>query len=132
MSEPSAVLKGITTLVWGTANALSSPAGAIIESFTITPKNGAPIEIEGNNGFTVAEVILDDGFNCKVNCVFDKAKAWPAAYSNVSLSIQDWANANGNTIAFACLVTSMPEITYARKKEGMIQFNLSYRPGVSP
>jgi hypothetical protein len=128
---PSPTIKGISTIVWGTDNLMATPAGAIIESGTITPKNGEPIEIDDNNGFTAVEVILDDGFNAKVHCLYDKAKVWPQVSANVVLNLPNTASNSGNTVAYTCLVGAMPELTQNRKKEAMIQFSLHYRPGVS-
>jgi hypothetical protein len=128
---PSPTLKGITTIVWGTANMLGSPAGAIIESGTVTPKHGEPIEIEDNNGFAVVQVILDDGFNAKVHCMYDSAKVWPQVGANVVLNVPNSAAANANAVSYTCLVGASPEFTQNRKKEAMIQFALTYRPGVA-
>src|SRR5437879_6242115 len=98
---PSAILKGINTIVWGTDNLLGSPAGAIVESGAITPKNGEPIEIENNPGFGAVAVILDDGFNAKIQCLYDKAKAWPTtATANVVLTLADIANVNANALSY--------------------------------
>ena len=127
----SPIIKGITTIVWGTANMLGSPAGAIIESGTVTPKHGEPIEIEDNNGFAAVEVILDDGFNAKVHCMYDAAKVWPQAGANVVLNVPNSAAANAAAVAYICLVVAMPEIIQNRKKEAMLQFSLTYRPGVT-
>jgi hypothetical protein len=118
---PSKIVKGITTIVWGTDNFMASPAGAIIDSGTITPKHGEPIEIEDNSGFAAVQVMLDDGFN----------KVWPQVGANVSLNLPNTASNSGNTVSYVCLVGAQPELTQNRKKEAMIQFSLSYRPGVA-
>lgn len=121
---PSATKKGLTTIVWGTDGRLGSPNAAIVESLTITPKNAAPIEIEDNNGFTVSQVILDDGFDVVANCLYDTAKTWPAVGGNCNIT-------NLSNTAFLCLVNAVPKHTLGRKKEAMIEVSLSYRPGVA-
>jgi len=145
MSTPSPIIKGISTIVWGSGNVLAAPAGAIVDSLSLTPKNGSPIEIEDNNGLAAVEVILQDGFNAKVSCTYDDAKSWPVEGANVGLAVRyNGASANaipfgaGNGASFAngvvtytCLVAAAPEVTYGRKKEATIKFNLSYRPGVA-
>jgi hypothetical protein len=129
---PSAILKGLGTIVWGTDNVLGAPSGAVVESCAITPKNGEPIEIENNPGFTITEVVLDDGFNAKVQCLYDSAKAWPTtATGNVALTLVDIANANANAISYKCIVGATPGLTYGRKKELMIELSLHYRPAVT-
>jgi hypothetical protein len=128
---PSKIVKGITTIVWGTDKFMASPAGAIIDSGTITPKHGEPIEIEDNSGFAAVQVMLDDGFNAKVHCMYDTAKVWPQVGANVSLNLPNTASNSGNTVSYVCLVGAQPELTQNRKKEAMIQFSLSYRPGVA-
>jgi hypothetical protein len=128
---PSATIKGITTIVWGTDNGVATPAGAIIESLKVTPKNGAPIEIEDNNGFAAVLVLLPDGFNAQASCVYDKAKVWPQVGANVVVNVPNTAAANANNVAYTCLVGSDPEIDQARKREAHISLNLVYRPGVA-
>ena len=117
--------------MWGTDNFMASPAGAIIESGTITPKNGEPIEIEDNQGFAAVEVILDDGFNAKVSAMYDTAKVWPQVGANVTVNLPNTASNSGNTVSYVCLVGAQPEIAENRKKEAMISFALTYRPGVA-
>lgn len=128
---PSPIIKGIPTIIWGTANQLGSPAGAVVQSISITPKNAEPIEIEDNNGFTAAEIVLDDGFNARVSILADTAKQLPAVGGNVALSIPS-SIANGNIALnnYSCLVASVAPST-ERKREAMIDLNLVYRPGVA-
>ena len=128
MPTPTASLKGIATIIWGTDGRLNGVSGAIVESLQITPKNSAPIEIEDNAGFTAVEVVLADGFNAKASCVFDTAKTWPLEGANTVLTLPNMAGGASN-VAYTCLVGSLPELALGRKKEGMITFNLTYRPG---
>jgi hypothetical protein len=130
----SPIIKGVTTIVWGTSNILAAPSGAVVESISITPKNSAPIEIEGNEGLTNILVILSDGFNAKVSALYDSSKTWPLEGSTVNISIPNYApgsNTNNTAATFTCVVGSTPELTYGRKKESMIALNLIYRPNVS-
>ena len=139
------VIKGQPSIVWGTSNTLGAPAGAIVESARLTPKNGSPIEIEDNNGIAANLVILRDGFNAKVTCLYDSSKTWPVEGANVAFNVAyngasansnpfgegNAASVNGNTITYFCSLTSI-EPSYQRKKEEMIELNLVYRPNVSP
>jgi hypothetical protein len=140
-------IKGIGTIVWGTGSIAgnSIPAGAIIDSISLTPKNGEPIEIEDNDGLAIIEVILRDGFDAKVSVMYDAAKSWPIEGANASLAIPfNGANANaipfgeGNGAAFAngvvtytCGIIATPTLSYAKKKEGTMDYSLRYRPQIA-
>lgn len=124
-------LSGTTTILWGTEGSLS---GAVVESLSITPKNAGPIgEIEDGNGATVANIMLDDGFDAKVTCLFDKAKTWPTLGAAVTLAIPPYNGGLGTVAAnTACFVSGNHEISMTRKKEATITLNLRYRPGITP
>jgi hypothetical protein len=124
----SPVIKGITTIKWGTGSNLGTPSGAIVESIRVTRKNGAPIEIEGNDGFAAALVFLNDGFNATITCLYDTAKTWPADGSAVSLTLPK-LGAAGGTETFACwCASSTPDLS--RKREATVTLELIYRPDV--
>lgn len=133
MSAASPKIKGLTTIVWGTNNSLGAPAGAIVESISLTPKNGEPIaDIENNDGASATLVLLKDGFTAKVGVVFDSAKAWPDWGDNVGLTLPTvGGNANAAPTTFCCIcVDDVPAL--ARKKEASLEISLVYRPGVAP
>ena len=134
-------LLGLSTIVWGTKYAATDMVvqstnltGAIIESIAITPKNAAPIaEIENGGGAAIVEVLLDDGFDAKVTCLYDTAKTWPAIGSAITLKVPSYAGGIGDATDgtdFACYVAGNHEISLARKKEATITLNIRYRPGV--
>jgi hypothetical protein len=139
------IIKGSPTVTWGASNTLGAPAGAIVESARFTPKNGSPIEIEDNNGIAANLVLLRDGFNAKVACLYDGSKSWPVEGANVALTAAvNGASANSypfgegsaascanGVVTYYCALISI-EPTYHRKKEEMIELNLAYRPNVSP
>lgn len=130
----SAVAKGITTITWGiglSANSNGAFVGAIVESGKITPKNGAPIEIEDSQGFTAVVVFLDDGFDASLTLVYDSAKAWPNIAAKVTLSLPTWSGAVANATSYNCFVAATPEIDEGRKKEATIAYKISYRPGLN-
>jgi len=135
MAAPTPTIKGISTIYWGMGNANSpafNVAGAIVESLSITPKNAKPVaEIEDNNGGAAVIVLLVDGFDATVSCVYDAAKAWPAEGANCVLNLpMATGNANANTTAYTCLVVSQkPDLK--RKTEAKIELALVYRPGVA-
>ena len=129
MSAPATKIKGLTTIVWGTNNSLGSPAGAIVESISITPKNGEPIaDIENNDGASATLVLLKDGFSAKVTTVYDSNKAWPDWGDNVGLNLPT-PNSNASTMFFCICVDDVPAL--ARKKEATMEISLVYRPGVA-
>ena len=138
------VIKGIGTIVWGTGGILAAPAGAIVDSLQLTPKNGEPIEIEDNDGLAAVEVLLRDGFNGKITCLYDAAKTWPVEGANAALAIPyNGASANaipfgeGNGAAYANGVVTYTTLVasvspaYAKKKEAMIDIAVTYRPNVT-
>ena len=140
MAIHTPTILGLTTIVWGTRLATadmvarSTWAGATVESIAITPKNAAPIaEIENGNGAAIAEVLLDDGFDAKVTCLYDTAKTWPALGDTITLRVPNYA---GGAVAhidtlLLCFVAGNHEISLARKKEATITLNLRYRPGIA-
>ncbi len=96
---------------------------AIVMRMTATPKNGDPIEIEGNEGFAAVLVLLNDGFNATVECLYDSAITWPVEGANVTLKRPlDGA-------ALTCLLASI-EQSAERKREATVTMRLVYRPDV--
>ncbi len=131
MAANPPTIKGVTTIVWGTSGQLGSPAGAIVESIAITTKNANGIgEIENGDGAGVVDVLLDDGFEAKVTCVYDTAKSWPATGSAVTLTMPT-PYGTGGTTPYTCYVTGVPEVNTSRKKEATIMIPLKFRPGIS-
>ena len=138
MAAPtSPVTKGTPTIVWGTANQVGSPSGAIVESLKLSPKNAKPIEIEDNNGYAAVEVLLIDGFDATIEVMMDTAKTFPVEGSNMNL-VLPWVTAGNlfgqsganNTVTYTVLVCSLAPST-GRKKEGMVTIEATYRPGVA-
>ena len=140
-------IKGTGTLVWGTGSVVTGngiPAGAIIDSLQLTPKNSAPIDVEDNNGITAFEVLLRDGFNGKASVLYDDTKSWPVEGANCVVNVRwNGANANavpfgeGNAVSYAngvvsytCLIASISP-AYTKKKEKLVDFSIHFRPNVS-
>lgn len=123
---PNATKYGLTTINWGTSGLLTDTAltTSVVESMSATPKNGAPIEIEDNDGFAKALVILDDGFDATIGCLYDSAIAWPVVGATVMLQRP------GDASPLACLLVSIENST-ARKKEATLSMKLVYRPGIT-
>jgi hypothetical protein len=145
---PLKQIKGIGTIVWGAGSVLSGgiPAGAIIDSLQLTPKNGEAIEIEDNDGVCAVEVLLRDGFNGKASILYDAAKSWPVEGANCAVAM-NWNGANANAIPFGesncnmasyangvvtytCLITSVSP-AYKKKGEKMVDFAITYRPNTA-
>jgi hypothetical protein len=123
----SPTLKGITTIKWGSGASMGTPSTALVQSGRITPKNGMPVEIEDNNGFTAALVFLPDGFDAEVTMMYDTALTWPGQSDTVVLTLPKWGAAGG-TQAFNCFVAADPSIDIERKREATISYKLIYRP----
>lgn len=124
------VIKGVTTIQWGTAGSVGSPNAAVLVSLKITPKNGAPIDIEDGNGFAISQVFLDDGFDAAGEALFDTAKAWPNSAATVVLTIPNVLG-NGASISYNTFVACEPSIDLARKREAMISYKFTYRPQIN-
>lgn len=125
------LIRGTTTILWGTNNRMNSPAGAIVESISITPKNSGPLtEIENNDGAGVGMVMLEDGFDATVRVVYDTNLAWPTLNANVVLSLPNVAS-NGALANFNCFVSGSSKSDLGRKKEAMLEIPISFRPGIA-
>lgn len=134
-NAPTPVLKGVTTIGWGAAgaNLLTAPAGAVLESIDITPKNSGPLgEIENINGAAVTLIYLSDGFDAKVTAVYDTNKVWPPEFANVNLHLPVMDPNNANVPTYKTFLTTLAAnpVKFTRKKEAMIELTLNYRPGV--
>lgn len=130
MAVNSPNIRGTPAIVWGTQNRLNV-AGAIVESITITPKNGGPLtEIENGDGAGVSMVMLEDGFDATVRVVHDTNIAWPTLNANVVLSVPN-AGGNGALTNFNTFVSGTPKPDLARKREAMYEIPLTYRPGIA-
>lgn len=128
MPANSPILKGISTIVWGTTGKLGTPSGAIVQSISVTPKHSDTIgEIENGDGAGVALVLLDDGFSARVRCEYDTALTWPAIGDTVTLSLPKIGAAGGAT-EHSCYVTSI-SADLARKREATVEIGLIHRPG---
>lgn len=128
---PAAIKKGLATIIWGTDNVMNIVNGAIIESGKITPKNGAPIEIEDNNGFAASMILLDDGFDAEITLLYDTAKTWPGIGDKVTLVLPTWGAAGGTTSFANCFVGATPNPDVARKREANISYKIVFRPAIT-
>ncbi len=129
MSTPVTKPSASIAILWGSDNAMNAPTGAIIETLTITPKNAAPIDIEGNLGFSAVLVGLNDGFDAKATCLFDSNKAYPQMGDNVTL-VGCRTNGTSGTNNFNCTFWSWGW-TRSRKKETMIELSFTHRPDIN-
>lgn len=122
---PTPIKQGLTTIKWGSGATLKSViTAAIVARATFTGKNGAAIEVEDNDGFAAALVVLNDGFDATVECVYDSAITWPAIGVKIAMRRpRDAADLD-------CLLADI-EDTVERKKEAMLTLKLHYRPGVT-
>lgn len=123
----SVIKKGLTTIFWGTDALAPGAAGtigvAIVISATYKPH---PMKgyVEGGNGSTRTTVLLDDGFDCTIECVEDTAITWPLLGDVLALKAPTGA------ATYNCLVVNSPitSATASRKKEATVTIELEYRP----
>lgn len=118
---PSPIKKGLATITWGSIGVTA--LSAIVESFSLQSKTEVP-EIENGDGFTATEVVLNNGFDADLKCVYDSAVTWPVEGDMMTLKRL------GDATGKPCLVCGVND-EIARKKEGMVAFKVQYRPLVT-
>jgi hypothetical protein len=124
MSAPNIKASGNIAIVWGTKN--GSNLGLIVETLTVTPKNGKPVDIEDGDGFTVVQAMLDDGFDATASCVYDSNKALPNVGAAVTVVVP---KVDGNVGQRNLNVTYWSHsVSAAKKKERMVDLAFTYRP----
>ena len=152
-SAPTATLKGITTMAWGTAPGITGGSGGtavavivastVLESVKITPHNSGPVqELENGDGATIMEAYLSDGFEADVEIAYDTALTYPLIAATVVVTLPGaLSGAKGLPdvgigaqsvvpLAFNCRLASYG-VSFTRKQVAMISVKLIYRPGVS-
>jgi hypothetical protein len=134
MPTPTIKASANLAIVWGTANSANAgngvlPTGAIIETLTVTPKNGDPIDIEDGDGYAAAQAMINDGFNAKASVVYDANKAMPTEGQNIVLVVPR-TDGNSGTRNVNCTFWSWG-FTKSRKKEKMVELNFTHRPGIN-
>lgn len=140
----------VGTIAWGTGGVMGNgiPAGSIIPSIKLSPKNSGPIEIEDNDGLTAVEVLLRDGFNGKFPTLYDNGKSYPVEGANCALALNfNGANANAipfgepganggaatvanGVVTYTCFIVALSP-AYEKKKEMYIDWDVTYRPNVA-
>lgn len=132
-NNPTIKASGNIAIVWGTTNAANggnnSIFGMLIETLTITPKNGDPIDIENGDGFAAIQVGLKDGFNAKATGVYDTTKIMPAEGQNITF-VGPKQDGNSGTANYNCTFWSWG-LSKSRKKETMVDVNFTYRPVIN-
>lgn len=127
----------IPTMVWGTAPGGTGIApliaSTVCTSIKIDPRNPNPVgDIENGDGAVVESILLDDGFKGTVEFLFDSSLVYPVQGTAATLVLPAGAKVDfgGNVIhgTFPILIESNG-LTFERKKEAMISFNISHAPG---
>jgi hypothetical protein len=133
MGSPTIKASNNISIIWGTTNAALGNSnvmnGALIDTLSVTPKNGEPIDIEGNQGFSAVLVGLDDGFSGRAACVFDSNVIYPAYGATVYVvgprvdGTKGTANYNCNAWGFG----------FSRNKKGQktIEITVTHRPDIN-
>ncbi len=114
MAAPSPIIKGISTLRWGSGGAATGSTGvaaAIVKKVAHATRGGEPTLIEDNNGFTAAVVILHDGDTLTFTCVDDTAITWPQKGDIAQYQVPGWSAAKNFLIVDN-------NASLERKKEG--------------
>lgn len=136
MGTPSIKPSANIAIVWGTGNAAAGnnanvmPSGCIIETLTVTPKNGDPIDIEGGAGFAAIQVGIKDGFNAKATAVYDSNKIMPAEGETITVVVPKSDGANAGTQNVNCTFWSWG-FTKGRKTEQKIELTFTHRPDIN-
>ena len=119
----SPVIKGITTIRWGTSNPNAVLTGglntAIVKKVVYKRLGGAPTLIEDNNGFTAVLVGIADGDELQITCVDDTTITWPAQYTVASFQVPGQANAKN-------FIVVDDGIDLERKREGEKNLTLNW------
>jgi hypothetical protein len=127
MANPEIKASGNIAIVWGTPSALGNMSGIVLETLSITPKNGTPIDIEDGAGLAAIQVMLNDGFDAKATVVYDSNKALPAVKEAIILVAPN-TGASG-TANYNCTFWSWG-FTRSRKKEAMVELTFTRRPNI--
>lgn len=128
--------EGVTTVVWGTipggTSVLPVTTGANVTRLSITTVNGEPVgQIENGDGALLTSVFLPDGFNAEGEMVYDTAKTYPATpATNIALTLPKAIDVGYGAVhsVFPGIIESFGAV-FERKKEAMISFRYSWRPG---
>ncbi len=114
------VIKGVTTVRWGTGSANANTGNAVLQNALNTAivkkimykrLGGAPTLIQDNNGFTAILVGLNDGDELQITCVDDTAITWPVQYDIITMKVPGAANAKN-------FILIEDGIDLERKREG--------------
>jgi|SRR5581483_2907785 len=113
MSSPSPIIKGLTTIRWGTSGfgGATALASAIVTSIEHSRMGGPPTLISDSAGFTQAWVGLNDGDKLVFNCVDDTALTWPAFGDDLVLK-------NPGESGTKSFIVEDDDTNLARKREG--------------
>lgn len=122
--------KGLTTIGWGPDGWLTDTAldtEVIVESIQVTSKNEI-IEIGNNDGVTISEILIKNGFDAVIKALYDSAVTWPVDGDVVKLDLPHVVGPDSGS--FECLLKDItPEAK--RKGETMLTLAVQYRPGVN-
>jgi hypothetical protein len=127
MPAPATIIKGITTIYWGTNGTTngSALAAAIVKSIKHTTLGGEPIIIEDNNGFAAIWVMLADGDMLELTCIDDSSIVWPQkGTSPVAFTIPGQASAKN-------FVVDDNTADREQRAAGTRVLKMEYRPGIA-
>jgi len=117
-------------IVWGTVNAVNAGMnGLLIETLQLTPKNGAPIDIESGAGFAAVQVGLKDGFDGRATAAYDSNIALLAEGANIAV-VGPKSDGNAGTTNINCTFWSW-SFTRGKKKESTIEIVFTHRPDIN-
>lgn len=120
-------LRGITTLIWGTAGILPEAgySSAKIKSADFEPIHSRT-KIPGNYGATAVTVDIHDGRKGRIVLVYDTGVTWPAKSSLISVKEKSSAD---SAVVFE--VINEPKISAGNTKEKEITLELEMHNGIT-
>ena len=139
MAAPTLKVKGTISVLWGTkdgaligdgADATKAPNGMILESLSVTPKDGEPTEIGDGDGATVIQAKLENGSDAKGTAVYDRTKILPVAGTSVNIVVPYDDGVNAGTVVKQYTFWHW-SFTRSRKKESTIELFFTHRPEIN-
>lgn len=117
-------------IVWGSSNAVNTGLkGTLIDSMSLTPKNGAPVDIETGEGLSAIQVLIGDGFDGRAKATYDSNIAALSAGANIVV-VAPKTDGNAGTANLNATFWSW-SYTRSKKNPAEIEIVFTNRPGMN-